>query len=55
MGIGLSWAGHATPAGTEFLQVEDFDEKQTFYAYYRQDRENSYVTDFLEFLRAREF
>ena len=55
MGIGLSWAGHATPAGTEFLQVEDFDEKQTFYAYYRQDGENSYVTDFLEFLRAREF
>ena len=55
MGIGLSRVGRVLSSGTEFLQVDDFDEQQTVYAYYRADAEGSYVTDFLEFLRAREF
>ena len=55
MGIGLSRVGHAISSGTEFLQVEDFDEKQTFYAYYKANGEDSYILDFVEFLRSREF
>ncbi len=54
MGIGLSRVSRALPSDTEFLQVEDFDEKQTFYAYYRADGDNAYVSDFVEFLRNRE-
>ena len=54
MGIGLSRVGRTVPSGTEYLQVEDFDEKQTFYAYHRSYGENARVLDFINFLRSRE-
>ena len=54
MGIGLSRVGRTLPSGTEYLQVDDFDESQTFYAYYRSDGENSHALEFIDFLQSRE-
>ena len=42
-------------AGVVDLYVTDFEERQTFYGYYRANEQNPWVLDFIDFLRCRDF
>lgn len=58
MGIGLSREKLSEKSGNfkiESLQVTDFEERQTFYVYYKQNETTKSIQEFIDFLRCRNF
>ena len=52
MGIGLSRENLTrTSPHTAYLYVTDFEERQTFYGYYKPNEANEHIKDFISFLR----
>ncbi|MBQ9131551.1 MAG: LysR family transcriptional regulator [Clostridia bacterium] len=55
IGIGLSRTKNPGSPNTQTLFITDFDERQTFYLYYRQDEKKRSIIEFIEFLKSWDF
>ena len=55
IGLGRESGSASANAKTMDLYVTDFEERQTFYGYYKANEQNACVLDFIDFLRCREF
>lgn len=55
MGLGITLEGQSgnPPAGTEFLDISDFDERYIVYVYYKKQEYYGNIKEFIDYLKTR--